>query len=130
MTRIGGEVVPKNFPDKPQVVTETIRKVDYDDIDRMCQQAFGLTSRYQSILADMELNNDASYSLHIPEWDKSRETLKQHIDGEFGYGTFDDLIRLRGGVKVYDKPHTLAMLTYAAGVGWMEPGDYTLEVSY
>lgn len=116
---------PRN-PGHLYVKVETVREVDYIELERFVQEMYGLDSKYVSMIADFEWNNDSQYEISLGEgsyyWDTDEDSCQA-----------DDLERCKDllkGKPVDRVPHIGFLLDYAALLGVIHPGTYTVEVMW
>lgn len=116
---------------KLKVKIETIRKVDINDLEEWLSYTFNVPRNYISLQADNEWGNDGIYTIYVEDHSDSERGLKYEIDlWDSVPNSYDNIHRLLRGEPVdgRDIPRASSLLDYAATAGWIDEGEYVVEI--
>lgn len=116
---------------KLKVKIETIRTVDINDLEEWLSETFNIPRAYISLQADNEWGNDGIYRVYAEDHSDSERGLKYEIDlWGTSKDTYNNIQRLLAGGEVdgRDMPRASSLLDYAASAGWIDEGEYVVEI--
>jgi hypothetical protein len=114
-----------------KVETEIVRKIDITDLENWLSEVYNIPRTYISLQADNEWGNDGIYNVYAEDHTRREGGLKEGIDlWGTKQDTYDTIQKLLRGEHVdgRDIPYSSSLIDYAASVGWLEPGEYLVEV--